>query len=149
MSYADKWLLAHDVYHPVFFSTAQCFNLLLRHQHSLPNKGWPVRSSDLWTWSVYNILALSSLAIVIITKFYICLSSWRNIFYKFHLSLLPVVGHDVLCNTIAGWQVATQLLLSALIQMEIFLNSFNMWLRAQFTFSLICRCSIPWNQILS
>ena len=41
---------------------------LPRHLHSLPNKGWPVRSSDLWTWSVYNILALSSLANVIMTK---------------------------------------------------------------------------------
>lgn len=61
---------------------------LLRQQHSLPNKG-----SDLWIWSVYNIVALSSLANVIITKFYSSL--WHNIFYKSNLSLLPVVGHDV------------------------------------------------------
>lgn len=70
---------------------------LLRHQHSLPNKGWPVRSSDLWTWSVYSILALSKPHWPISSwPNSINQSVWRNIFYKVCLSLLPVAGHDVL-----------------------------------------------------
>lgn len=90
VTYIICWsvILSPQCLHPVFLQLQP----LLRHQHSLPNKGWLVRSSDLLTWSVYSILALSSLANVIITKFFL----WRNILYKVHLFLLLVVGRDVL-----------------------------------------------------
>lgn len=111
--------------------SAQCLHpgflqlqTLWGHRHSLPKKGWPVRSSDLWTWSVYNILALSSLANVIVTKLFLSVVLAQ---YFLQGSSVPPAcsGPWCPCNTSAGWQVATQLLSSVLIQREIFLNLIN------------------------
>lgn len=141
VDYVICWsvILSPQYQHPVFLQ----LQLLLKHQHSLPNKGWPVRSSDLWTWSVYNILALSSLANVIITKF--LLSVIVAQYFIQGSSVPPASGGSWCpCNTSAGRQVETVLLLSALIQMEIFWT-WNKQNVAQFTFSLICRCNFLQN----
>lgn len=107
MSYADQWFIAHHDF-ILFFLQLQP---LLTHQHSLPNKGWPVRSSDLW--SVYSILALSSRANVIVTKFFLQVVV-AQCFIQGSSVPPACCGPWCPCNTSAGQHVATVHLLSAL-----------------------------------
>ena len=132
---------------PPVLSTTQCFNLLLRHQHPLPNKG--LTCQELWPLNLqclqHSSFILSSLANVLVTKF---TSRRGKIFYTSRICPARLRGSWCPCSTSAGRQVAATLW-SALIQMKSCLFFTSLWLRAQFTFCLICRCSCHQNEMIS